>query len=234
VKLSFGLALLFHLFLFTLLVISFDRTIVITPDPSPSPFKKIINAEIVVAPPRIILDKPKEEPIKEEEKEDKLKEEKEKALVAEAQAQKKQQEEALILEKKKEKEKAKKEKEKQKALAKQVKEQAEADEKALAQAQANRVMNQDKMTLHLKLMGSKVTQHWRQPIGFDFTGFKCTVAVKLLLTGEVIEARVIESSGNVEFDRSAELAVRKASPLPMPEDPHLANDFRDFSFIFRP
>ena len=36
------------------------------------------------------------------------------------------------------------------------------------------------------------------------------------------------------FDRSAEAAVRKADPLPMPDSPSLQAQFRDFKFEFDP
>ena len=66
-------------------------------------------------------------------------------------------------------------------------------------------------------------------------GLKCTIQVKLLPSGEVIEATVINSSGDVVFDRSAENAVNKASPLPVPQDKALFNDeFRTFTFVFKP
>ena len=36
------------------------------------------------------------------------------------------------------------------------------------------------------------------------------------------------------FDRSVLSAVRKASPLPMPADPALYEQFREIEFVFRP
>jgi colicin import membrane protein len=64
---------------------------------------------------------------------------------------------------------------------------------------------------------------------------KCTIQVKLLPSGEVMDAVVVSSSGDAVFDRSAENAVRKASPLPVPQDKVLFNkDFRVFAFVFKP
>ncbi|SMG67316.1 protein containing TonB, C-terminal domains [methanotrophic bacterial endosymbiont of Bathymodiolus sp.] len=45
---------------------------------------------------------------------------------------------------------------------------------------------------------------------------------------------IIESSGNSLFDDSAERAVRKASPLPVPKDPGVFKQFRSFSLEFAP
>lgn len=116
---------------------------------------------------------------------------------------------------------------------------AEAKQKEMAEENARRAasaqMNQDQISHYARLIQRKVNQHWRQPLGLDFAGYKCGITVRLLPTGEVIEAMVIKSSGNVEFDRSAELAVRKASPLPIPQDnPELAKTFRQFNFNFNP
>ena len=65
-------------------------------------------------------------------------------------------------------------------------------------------------------------------------GLKCTIFVRVIPSGEVIEARVVESSGNAVFDRQAEIAVRKASPLPVPDEPRLFQQMREFKFLFAP
>ena len=66
-------------------------------------------------------------------------------------------------------------------------------------------------------------------------GLKCTIQVKLLPSGEVMDAVVVGSSGDPVFDRSAENAVRKASPLPVPQDRAVFNQsFRVFTFVFKP
>lgn len=119
--------------------------------------------------------------------------------------------------------------EKQQELAKQ-KEKALADENAKKVASVNQA-EVDKFQI---LLRNRLAQHWRQPLGLNFNNMSCKMNVRLMPTGDVIEATVVQSSGNFEFDRSAELAVRKASPLPMPTDPLVANEFRDFNFIFKP
>lgn len=129
--------------------------------------------------------------------------------------------------------------EKQKIEAEKAKAQKEAKmkeitEKAAKQEATAQKMKQDVITHFASLMRNKIHQNWRQPIGLDIGGFKCKVAVKLLPTGDVVDARVVSSSGNVEFDRSAEVAIRKASPLPVPEDPAIAREFRQFTFTFHP
>lgn len=107
---------------------------------------------------------------------------------------------------------------------------SEAEEAPVA---SNAAPKQEAISTHASLIQSKINQNWRKPIGFDLTGFKCKIAVKLMPTGDVMDVQILQSSGSLEFDRSAEVAVRKASPFPMPEDPRVANDLRDFSFTFK-
>ena len=45
---------------------------------------------------------------------------------------------------------------------------------------------------------------------------KCQV--KLLPTGEVLDVKVVQGSGNAAYDDAVERAIRKSSPLPLPED----------------
>ena len=80
----------------------------------------------------------------------------------------------------------------------------------------------------------KVNRSWIRPASSE-GGLKCTIRVKLMSDGTVIDAEVISSSGDEIFDRSAENAVNKASPLPVPNDKELfAREFRTFSFLFSP
>ena len=80
----------------------------------------------------------------------------------------------------------------------------------------------------------KVNRSWIRPSSTS-AGSKCTVRVRLLSDGTVIDAVVISSSGDEDFDRSAENAVNKASPLPVPKDKELfAREFRSFQFLFNP
>lgn len=145
---------------------------------------------------------------------------------AEQALKKEEQNKALALKKQKENEKALEE-----ALARENAEKAQKDSQENAQGER---VKQDLISRYATLMRNKIHQHWRQPIGLDFSGFTCKIAVRLLPTGEVVDATVVESSGSVEFDRSTELAIRKASPLPMPEEAEVAKEFHHFTFTFHP
>jgi colicin import membrane protein len=86
---------------------------------------------------------------------------------------------------------------------------------------------------YIGLIQGKVTRSWIRPVAVK-KGLTCIVKVKLIPGGEVIDARVVKSSGNTAFDRSVETAVLKASPLPMPTEPGLQQRFRDITFEFKP
>ncbi len=65
-------------------------------------------------------------------------------------------------------------------------------------------------------------------------GLSCLIRVKLIPGGEVVDAKVVRSSGDPLFDRSVETAVLKASPLPMPADVAMFKYFREINFNFNP
>jgi colicin import membrane protein len=80
----------------------------------------------------------------------------------------------------------------------------------------------------------KVNSRWIRPVSMR-AGLRCTVRVKLLPSGDVMDVSITKGSGDRVFDRSAENAVRKASPLPIPRDRELfSKNFRVFSFEFNP
>ncbi len=79
----------------------------------------------------------------------------------------------------------------------------------------------------------RVERNWLKPQSYH-AGLSCIIQVRLAPGGKVIEARVIRSSGDPAFDRSAEVAVHKASPLPIPADPAVFATFQEFNFLFKP
>ena len=83
------------------------------------------------------------------------------------------------------------------------------------------------------LIRQKVEQNWVRPPD-SRKGMKCVVRVKLVQGGDVLEAEVVQSSGDPVFDRSVENAVYRASPLPLPDDSTLFPYFRELEFTFKP
>lgn len=86
---------------------------------------------------------------------------------------------------------------------------------------------------HITIIRQKITRTWRPPAG-SVAGLACTVRVRIIPGGDVLDVRVIKGSGNAVFDRSVETAVLKASPLPLPADRALFDRFRELEFIFDP
>jgi len=83
------------------------------------------------------------------------------------------------------------------------------------------------------LIKRKVNQSWNRPT--SVTGkLACTIRVGLIPGGDVMSVVVVKGSGNSLFDASAERAVYKASPLPVPKDATAFSQFRSFSFVFSP
>lgn len=91
----------------------------------------------------------------------------------------------------------------------------------------------DVVANHAYIIQQRVKRYWIKPNNIE-RGLKCTLQVSLLPDGDVKQVSVIEGSGNANFDRSAETAVYKAAPLPMPTDKKAAVQFRKFKFIFKP
>ena len=78
-----------------------------------------------------------------------------------------------------------------------------------------------------------MSRNWAKPAGWR-PGLQCTVRVRLVPGGEVVQVTIVRSCGNPVFDRSVEAAVHRASPLPISNDPELFEYFRELEFVFRP
>ncbi|MEO1885120.1 MAG: cell envelope integrity protein TolA [Methylococcales bacterium] len=112
-----------------------------------------------------------------------------------------------------------------------------AKRKAEAEAKRKRIARQkyedSEITRAMIRIERQVKRNWIRPSSVG-NGLTCTIRVQLVAGGAVKSAQVIESSGNAIFDRSAENAVRKASPLPVPTDPLIFQKFKVFNFVFNP
>ena len=113
---------------------------------------------------------------------------------------------------------------------------AEAEMRAQLEAEQGRLEEQRVQSVlgeYVGYIADKVERNWLRPPG-SAAGLKCTVNVKLIPGGDVVSARVVQGSGDPVFDDSAEKAVLRAAPLPVPDDPSIAKHFRDFNFVFKP
>lgn len=151
-------------------------------------------------------------------------------------------EEKIAAEEKRKQEVARLEAEKQKKIAA-AKKQKAAQEKLRADAarekEKNRIRAENARIAKkasaqaTALIKRKVTQNWNRP-GSVTTKLKCKIRIGLIPSGDVMSVVLIESSGNALFDESAERAVRKASPLPVPKDVKVFKNFRSFILEFAP
>ena len=104
-------------------------------------------------------------------------------------------------------------------------------EKAAAAARAT--ANQAIVSRYMSLIQRRTETKWNRPLSAR-RGMVTTLRINVLPGGEVDNVVTIRSSGDAAFDASAEEAVRRASPLPVPEDSAVFNaNFRIFRFDFK-
>lgn len=127
------------------------------------------------------------------------------------------------------------EEDKRKAEQAREREQAElALQEALAEEQLSldltrRSLREKAKAEYVFQIRSKVERNWIRPAGTP-KGLKCLIRVEQIPGGEVVGTRIVQSSGNVAFDRSVEIAVNKSSPLPQPTDPTVFARVINFEF----
>jgi colicin import membrane protein len=79
-----------------------------------------------------------------------------------------------------------------------------------------------------------VRKNWSRPPSAR-NGMQARFVVELIPTGELLSVALVDSSGNAAFDRSAELAIRRAKRFRVPVDNAIFEaNFRRFYFLFRP
>lgn len=136
-------------------------------------------------------------------------------------------------------------KEKAVAAAKEAIAQKEAQAKALAEQQrraaaqqaaadaANAARVAGEVDKYKALILNAISQQWILPQNVD-SSMSSQFRIRLAPNGAVLEVSLMRSSGDSILDRSAQSAIYKASPLPVPNDPTTFNLFRDISLTVRP
>ena len=79
----------------------------------------------------------------------------------------------------------------------------------------------------------EVRTNWNPPDG-NFEGFSVLFTIRVDREGNVTSVTMVRSSGNAKFDESAENAIYKASPLPIPGEPRFYKYLKEFDFKFEP
>jgi len=155
----------------------------------------------------------------------------------------------------------KKIREKRAITAKQQKAKLAAEQKALLEMQKKRKIEENKIAklneqVKTKLTKQTISRAEQQRIKSEVDKYKaqviqaisqrwnvadfvdkniiCKLWVKVGPGGVVIDVKTTKSCGDLALDRSARAAVLKASPLPVPTDPKLFDQFRELSLTMRP
>ena len=230
-------AVLVHIVAIALLVIGFRWTTQTVPE------EKVVQAVVVDETPRKEEEKRKQEEARRAQEQEEAKRKADAEKRHQIELKRKQQEEQKLKEAEKKKraaelERKKKEDEKlkQKHAEQSLKEQLLAEETERARTReeaAHSARAISEVNKYKALIRQKVSRSWSRPMGAA-RGLQCVVSVHLTLSGDVLRAKVVRSSGNALFDRSVENAVYKAVPLPLPEDPALFDNFREIEFLFNP
>lgn len=118
------------------------------------------------------------------------------------------------------------------AQAKKIAAQQAAAQQATLDAQKNAQMAGE-VDKYKALIISAISQRWILPENADSTK-SSQFRIRLAPNGIVLDVNLTRSSGDPILDRSAQSAIYKASPLPVPSDPTTFNLFRDISLTVRP
>jgi colicin import membrane protein len=86
---------------------------------------------------------------------------------------------------------------------------------------------------HVAMISRKIERNWRRPLGVP-TNLPCRVDISLQANGRVTSVKMVESSGSPTFDNGCEMAVRRASPLPVPSDSVIFKQFEVMRLRFLP
>ncbi len=88
----------------------------------------------------------------------------------------------------------------------------------------------------LDQMTTRITQAWRRPVGFK-GGLEVYLRMSLASNGELVDVRIVKTSGDVLFDRSAVTAVKRAAPfdeVKQFDEATFEEKFRSLTVKFRP
>lgn len=124
-------------------------------------------------------------------------------------------------------------KESLKLVEKNVQQLLDQEMKSLAKQQINAARNAATTDKYRHLILQAIAQQWIIPPEMN-KHLETKLAVHLAPGGMVLEVIIVKSSGNSVLDRSAQTAVYKASPLPVPKNNGLFHAFRLINLTVRP
>lgn len=83
------------------------------------------------------------------------------------------------------------------------------------------------------LIKQAISSHWIVPAGVN-KHLRCKLNIHVAPGGMVLDVQISKSSGDFALDHSARAAVFNASPLPVPSDPKIFDQFRIFEMDVSP
>ena len=98
---------------------------------------------------------------------------------------------------------------------------------------ANKARIAGEVDKYKALIINAISRQWILPENAD-SSMSSQFRIRLAPNGAVLEVSLTRSSGDPILDRSAQAAIYKASPLPVPSDATTFNLFRDISLTVRP
>lgn len=120
----------------------------------------------------------------------------------------------------------------EKAQAELAKRQQAAVQQAALEAQRNAQVAGE-VDKYKAMIINAISQQWIVPENAN-KQLSSQFRIRLAPNGSVLEVTLTRSSGDPVLDRSAQSAIYKASPLPVPADPAVFDIFRDISLTVRP
>jgi colicin import membrane protein len=105
--------------------------------------------------------------------------------------------------------------------------------KAVKSSETAAQVDNSEVDRYKALVISAISHRWIVPENLS-KGLTCHLKVRVAPGGVVMDVKLVKSSGNVGLDQSAQTAVYKASPLPVPKEVILFNQFREFNLLVRP
>lgn len=124
-------------------------------------------------------------------------------------------------------------KESLKLVEKNVQQLLDQEMQSLAKQQINAAHNAATTDKYRHLILQAIAQQWIIPPEMN-KHLETKLVVHLAPGGMVLEVIIVKSSGNSVLDRSAQTAVYKASPLPVPKNNGLFQTFRQINLTVRP
>jgi colicin import membrane protein len=125
-------------------------------------------------------------------------------------------------------------------LKRQQAKEAEAKRLALEQEEALRKIAQQQAAAqasevdkYKKLIADRIRRLIIEPPGLQGNP-QVELDVTVLPGGQLLDVKTRKGSGQPAWDAAVERAVRKAEPLPLPQDPTLHSRFRELNLRFRP